>query len=135
MTAATKHVQTARRDPAERTPPVKSGEKIIGGAMVALESGLAVDVTEATGLTILGRAEGTVDNTAGANGDEVARVLRGCFRYANSAGGDAITLSDVGATCFAADNQTVAKTDNGGARSAAGTIFDVDAQGVWVEFK
>ena len=47
---------------------------------------------------------------------------------------DAIALTEVGKPCYVVDDQTVAKTNNAGARPVAGTVFDVDAQGVWVEF-
>ena len=49
--------------------------------------------------------------------------------------GDAIVLSDVGADCYGVDDTTVAKTDGTGTRSVAGVIRDVDAVGVWIEFK
>ena len=35
-------------------------------------------------------------------------------------------------TAYIVDDQTVAKTNGSSTRSAAGTIVDVDAQGVWV---
>jgi hypothetical protein len=68
-------------------------------------------------------------------GDGVATVTarRGCFQFANSAAADLIAKSDIGATCYIADDQTVAKTDNSAARKAAGKVIDVDAGGVWVE--
>ena len=46
---------------------------------------------------------------------------------------DLIARAEIGDTCFAVDDQTVAKTDGSESRSAAGIIRDVDAQGVWVE--
>ena len=48
---------------------------------------------------------------------------------------DAITLADIGKDCFIVDDQTVAKTDGAGTRSRAGRVFDVDADGVWVDFR
>ena len=56
-------------------------------------------------------------------------------QFANSAATDAITLADIGKDCFIVDDQTVAKTDGSGTRSRAGRVFDVDADGVWVEFR
>lgn len=89
--------------------------------------------TTATGLKAAGVAQGLADNSAGGNSAINVSVRRGVFRFANSSAGDAIALADVGATCYAVDDQTVAKTDGTGTRSAAGTIRDVDADGVWVQ--
>jgi hypothetical protein len=52
----------------------------------------------------------------------------------NSAGGDTITLMDIGKACFAVDDQTVALTDGTGARAQAGIIHNVTEAGVWVRF-
>jgi len=72
------------------------------------------------------------DNSAGADGDINANGETGVFQFANSASTDLIARTDIGATCYIADDNTVAKTDNSGARKAAGEIVDVDANGVWV---
>ncbi|MBN8955719.1 MAG: hypothetical protein J0H17_03875 [Rhizobiales bacterium] len=131
---------TAGRDTRERTGnirevPVKAATTIFPGAMVAIDSnGYAVPASTATTLKVIGRAEALFDNSDGGNGDIKARVAAGIFRYANSASSDLIALPDVGATCYAVDDQTVAKTNGSSSRSAAGTIFDVDSQGVWVRF-
>lgn len=116
--------------------PVKGGVKIFAGALVVLSGGYAAPGTTATGLIALGRAEETVDNTAGADGDLTARVRKPqakAFKWANSSAGDAIAQADVGATCFIVDDQTVAKTNGTNTRSAAGTVVAVDSSGVWVE--
>lgn len=113
--------------------PVKGATKIFAGSLVVLASGLAKPGATATGLKAVGRAEEQVDNTNGGDGDLRVTVRRGTFRFANSTSGDAIALSDYGATCYVVDDQTVAKTDGSGTRSAAGIIRDVDPAGVWVE--
>ena len=118
-----------------RAFPLPAGGKVFAGAMVALTAaGFAAGATATAANVTVGRAEETVDNSEGANGDALVAVRRGVFRFANSGGADAIALTEVGKPCFVVDDQTVAKTDNAGARPAAGTVFDVDAQGVWVEF-
>jgi hypothetical protein len=61
------------------------------------------------------------------------RIQRGCFRFANSTAGDAITNADRYADCYIVDDQTVAKTDGTGTRSVAGKVVDVDSIGVWVQ--
>src|SRR5262249_12871348 len=96
-------------------------------------SGWAVPGSTATGLIPIGRADKRADNSAGANGDINVKVRRGVFRWANSSAGDQITQAEIGDFCYIVDDQTVAKTSNGGARSIAGIIEDVDAQGVWLQ--
>jgi hypothetical protein len=59
----------------------------------------------------VGRAETTVDNTAGAAGALSLEYQRGLFLFANSTAADLITIADVGKACFIVDDQTVAKTD------------------------
>ena len=54
--------------------------------------------------------------------------------FANSASADLISLADIGADCYIVDDQTVAKTSGTNTRSVAGKVFDVDADGVWVDF-
>lgn len=73
-----------------------------------------------------------MNNTAGGNGAVSVKVRRGCF--ALKQGNDPVTLADVGKTCYLVDDQTVAKTDGAGTRSAAGIVRDVDSAGVWVAF-
>jgi hypothetical protein len=113
--------------------PVKGATKIYAGALVVLAAGLAKGGAAATGLIAVGRAEEQVDNSSGADSAASVTVRRGVFRFNNSASGDLIALSEVGKTCYVVDDQTVAKTDGSGARSAAGIVRDVDATGVWVE--
>ena len=118
--------------------PVKADAKIYRGALVCLDGGYAIAGKTATGLTCVGRAEEYVDNTGGANGDVTVRVRRGIFQYNNSTGSDEITKADIGNECYVVDDETVSKTagDDGQGnptRSAAGKVFDVDDEGVWVE--
>lgn len=109
--------------------------KVLQGTIACLNAaGYAVGGSTATTLIADGRFEETVDNSAGAAGDLKVTVKKGTFRFANSAAGDLITRTEIGKTVYIVDNQTVAKTDGGGTRSAAGKVFDVDAQGVWVTF-
>ena len=114
--------------------PVKGAAKIFGGGLVCLDAtGLAIPGATAVGLVARGRAEEHVDNSDGADSAVRVRVRQGRFRWANSAAADAITRAEIGDPAYIVDDQTVAKTNGGNTRSAAGTIRDVDAQGVWVE--
>lgn len=114
---------------------VKAATKIYAGSLVAISSadGYAVPGATSTTQRAMGRAEETVDNSGGANGDKSVRVRRGVFKWGNSAAGDAITIADVGADCFIVDDQTVAKTNGTNTRSVAGKIMGVDTDGVWVQ--
>jgi hypothetical protein len=134
MTALAADRNTPWRQAAERVFPVGAAKKIYAGSMVALASTLYAEAaTGAAGKLVVGRAEEQVDNSGGLAGDKSVRVSRGVFRWANSAGGDAISNADIGRYCYAVDDQTVAKTDNAGGRSIAGRVIEVDALGVWVE--
>ena len=119
----------------ERAIPLTANAKVFQGAMVQVSAaGFGVAATATAANIAAGVARETVDNAGGANGAVSVKTRRGIFRFANSAAGDLITRSEIGKQVFVVDDQTVAKTNNAGARPVAGICFDVDAQGVWVEF-
>jgi hypothetical protein len=119
----------------DRQGAVAASTKIFAGAIVMRDAaGFLTEGQTATGLVGVGRAEELADNSAGANGDQTVAYRTGCYRYANSAAADEITAADIGAKCYAVDDQTVAKTDGTGTRSPAGIVDGLDAQGVWVRF-
>jgi len=112
---------------------VAAGAVIFGGALVMRNAtGYLVPATVATALVGVGCDNGVVNNTSGANGAAVLEYRIGTFRFNNAGAADLIAVADIGKPCFALDDQTVAKTDNTGARSPAGIVADVDANGVWV---
>lgn len=113
--------------------PMKGGVKIFSGALVALNAGYAAPGATATGRIVVGVAQQTVDNTAGADGAKRVRVFAGVFQLKNSSAGDLIAQADVGADCFMVDDETVAKTNGGSTRSRAGKVIAVDSGGVWVQ--
>lgn len=135
MAALTGDRDTKARSGDRRSFPVAANAVIYAGAMVAIGADdLAVPMATATTLRGVGRAERRADNTGGADGDIRVEVGGEIYRFANSVAGDLITLADIGEPCYGVDDQTVALTDGTGTRSVAGTIHDVDAQGVWVAF-
>lgn len=135
MAALTAPRNTPQAIPEKRTVPVAANVKIFQGALVQINNaGFAVPGSATAANVAIGRAEQPADNTGGANGAISIDVKRGVFRFANSAAGDLIARTEIGKTVYVVDDQTVAKTNNAGARPAAGICFDVDAQGVWVEF-
>lgn len=131
---------SAARNTTMRQPGIRSGlmaASVIAYAGALLMRNAAGYVTKgaaATGSVGIGRAEETVDNSAGSAGDERVDFREGTFLFANSASSDEITIAQIGDVCWIVDDQTVAKTDGSGARSPAGFVADVDAQGVWVRF-
>ncbi len=133
--ALTKNNNTPERDGKTIALGVAANVKIYAGALVALTAaGLATPGAVATTLKGVGRAKDLADNTGGAAGAIKVEVEKGVFRFNNSAAGDAITAADIGGSAYIVDDETVAKTSGTNTRSIAGTIFDVDAQGVWVRF-
>lgn len=136
MTALTQDRNTLTRNGDQKEPPVAANARIFGGSLVAINAaGFAVPGSTAVGITGCGCAEARADNSGGAAGAIRVRVSVRPSQFANSAAADAITLADIGADCFIVDDQTVAKTDGAGTRSRAGRVFDVDADGVWVDFR
>lgn len=134
MAALTADRNTPHKDGDLLPFAVAGGEKIYAGAIVVADAtGYAAPGSTALNLTYLGRADEGVDNTAGADGAKTVTVRRSkAFKWANS-GADAVTQAEMGKTCYIVDDQTVAKTDGGGTRSAAGKVVGLDADGVWVE--
>jgi O-acetyl-ADP-ribose deacetylase (regulator of RNase III) len=133
MTALSADRNTPQRSGDNRNFPVKGAATLYAGGLAAIDAtGMLVPAASVAALKIVGRNERQIINT-GADGDVRADVKAGIFRFNNSTSTDAIALTDIGADCYAVDDQTVAKTSNSSARPVAGKIFDVDAQGVWVK--
>ncbi len=143
MTAASQDIQTPSRNGNDFAAPVEAGMLCYAGAMACLNAnGNAQPGSTMTGLHAIGRFEMQFDNSAGAaggadpqTGKTEVPIMKGVFRFANSAGGDAITEASVNELCFIVDDSTVALTNGNGTRSVAGRIFDLDAEGVWVDFR
>jgi hypothetical protein len=132
--ALSKDRNTLSRDGKRFSDPVAATTVIYAGALVQLNSaGNAVPASATAANVPRGVAVEKVDNSAGAAGDLRVESLRGVFCFKNSAAADEITRAEIGDTCYVVDDETVAKTNNAGARPAAGVVRDVDAKGVWVE--
>lgn len=114
--------------------PVKASTKVYAGGIAVVDAtGYAIPGKTATGLTAIGYFEQSVDNSAGASGDLLVRIVPGTRKCKNSATTDEIKQADFGKTCFIVDDETVAKTDGSSARSAAGKVVGIEADGVWVQ--
>lgn len=112
---------------------VAANVTIHAGALVALDGGYLAPGKAATGLVAVGRALESFDNAGGAAGAGYVRVEPGVFAWTSAAAGDAIAQAEVGSTCFIVDDETVAKTNGAGTRSAAGVVRMVEGAVVWVE--
>ena len=117
--------------------PVKANVNLWAHGLVVSDAGYAAPGRVATGLIAVGVAVKQFDNrtaaTGGAAGAITATIRRGTFKFKNSAAGDAIAQTDFGKLAYIIDNETVAKTDGTGARSVAGIVEGVDADGgVWI---
>ena len=114
--------------------PVAASAVIDAGKIVAANaSGYGTKGAIATTLTYLGRSEGSVDNTSGADGAKSILVRRGkAFKWSNSSG-DPVDQTCLGKTCYIEDDQTVSKTDGTGTQSAAGIVVQYESDGIWVQ--
>lgn len=131
MTALTQDKGTAWREGNFVTDDVAASQRIFQGAVVVLNAtGFAEPASTATGLIARGIAQGQVDNSQGADGDEAITCRRGVSLLVNDG---SVTRADIGADAYLVDDQTVANTDGTGTRSVAGEIIDVDTDGVWVQ--
>jgi hypothetical protein len=134
MTALAEDRNTPRKQGDILSGPLAASVVVYGGAIVMRNAtGYLTKGATATGLVGAGVAQERKTGGASA-GDESLKYRKGVFRFANSASTDEITIAEIGKLCFAVDDQTVAKTDGSAARSPAGFVEDVDANGVWVEF-
>ena len=131
--ALTADRNTEMKDAELISVPVATNTVIFGGSLVAANaSGFAVPGAVAATLTYLGRAEGYVSNNPGANGAKSVQVRRRkAFKFKNHAA-DLVVQADLGKVCYIVDDETVAKTNGGATRSAAGVVLGIDTDGVWV---
>lgn len=107
--------------------------RVFAGAIAVLTAaGVARAAITGTGLKCIGYFDETYDNTGGVDNAVTATVRKGVLLCVNSTSTDAITMADVNNICYLVDDQTVAKTNGTNTRSAAGRVFDVTAEGVWV---
>lgn len=134
MSAATAEINTPERPGSTTRYPVAASTKIYAGTLVALNSsGFALPAADTAGLRVIGRAEASVDNTAGSAGDLNVDTKEGVFLFNNSAT-DAVDANDRGKIAFVEDDNTVSEA---GAthRVVAGRVVDVETSGVWIDVR
>lgn len=116
--------------------PVAADTKLYAGGFYCLDaSGNAVPADEDNTLVARGMCMEGVDNTGGLAGAKIVKGKKGIFNALNSAGADEITRAQIEDNCYFVDDQTVAKTDDTGARPLAGKIVDIDGSKIFVEIK
>lgn len=112
--------------------PMSASLKIWKGGLVAASNasatkGQAQKAGANMSQQVVGVANATVDNSSGSAGALLIDVRQGAFWFANSTSSDQIDLHHIGQPAYVVDDQTVALTDNAGARVIAGTVVNVDA--------
>ncbi len=121
MSALTCDRNTASRPASLRT--LVAASAIYAGAIVAVNAaGKAVPASDTANLRVVGVAQ-----HAAAAGEKIT-VSSGCFAF----DGPTVTAADLDKTVYVADDQTV-NTVGGTNKVVAGTVFDVDDEGVWVK--
>lgn len=109
---------------------VEDNVHIYQGALVqvnasgyAVPAGVATAV-DTTGYVTMGRAMEEVDNTLTGHtqGGKTVQVDQGAFSWDNLAG-DPVVQADVGRTCYAYDDHTVAHTNTGTKYVTAGKVL------------
>ena len=113
---------------------VAASTLIEAGKMVAVNAtGYAVEASDAAGITVIGIAEETIDNSSGADGDLTVLVQRKqAFKLKNS-GTAAVTQATIGDSVYVEDDETVALAAGPTNDIIAGTCLGVESDGVWVE--
>lgn len=113
---------------------VASNVIIYAGGIVCVDAatGYANPGADTSGYIVMGKALLTVDNrTAVYDASRTIQVRRGIFRWNNY---NSITATSIGSLCYVANDNYVA---SGSMTNSviAGTIFNVDSLGVWVDTK
>ncbi|WP_062789382.1 hypothetical protein [Aquitalea pelogenes] len=112
--------------------PMAAGVTIPAGSLVTVSNndGMAYSFPNPS-MVAVGRAEENKQNS-GAAGSEFVLVRRGkAFRWDNSPN-DPVPATNLYRPCYVQDNQTVRRTDMGGQMPQAGTVIQIDPDGVWV---
>lgn len=125
--AQTDNRDAKQQDANEHTKVVVTAAHVYVGSAVGVKpaDGLLYKMGAHVTLKALGCAREEVI------GDGVVKcqVLSGCFLFENSASADLIAETEVGAVCYAVDDNTVAKTSNSSARAPMGIVKGITPAG------
>lgn len=130
MAALNKDRNTPRKAGQIAAFGVAANAKIYAGSLVCLNAtGYAVPAADTAGFRCVGVAKEYIDNTGGADGDQVIQVWEsGEFQF-DAAG---MARTDVGLPVFVSDDQTVAKSTTNAIGCGMITEF-VSATSVWID--
>ena len=133
------HIVRERAENRARSLPIAASTVCWEGGMVALSgtgsAAVAVPASANSALKVVGVCDATTDNRLGSAGALAVPTRVGTFLMNNSAT-DPLAIGDIGSACYAADDNTVSKTNGSGTQPQAGAVFDIDAPtgNVWVKF-
>jgi hypothetical protein len=120
----------------DNTFTLASGQTVWKGALIAIKlgTGTVVEATGASDEVVIGTAMERVDASAAAK--PIAVCLEREFSVLYCANGSSIAATDLGATVYIADDQTVSLSPSSSGASVAGTVWKVDSvRGVAVELR
>lgn len=123
--------QDSRRDEVagvDRELPVKAGVTCYQGGLAVMDGAVVKPGVAAAGLRTVGIFTRYAKN-AGADGSVSVSTRRGTFKFKNH-GVNAVTAAHIGSDCYVEDDETVGSLVT--AKSVAGKVFQVEADGVWV---
>lgn len=121
---------TPRRKHNEVPVPMAADAVVHQGGLVCFSAtGYGVPGADTAGLVLAGVATESKDNTGGADGDLSVVVRRGQEFKLEASGLD---QADVGQTGYISDDETITNAAGATNDVPAGTITQVDSDGVWV---
>lgn len=134
MSAQTQDRVASRRIVRRALRPVAANVRFYKNALVACVAGYYAPATGAAGEVLVGTCYRGVSNLGGSAGDKNVDVLffrdRDLFLVAND-GGAPVVAANRESFCSILDDQTVTLYTE--AKGRAAIVYDVDAEGVWVE--
>lgn len=113
--------------------PLAAAAVIFKGALTVLDAdGNAVSATKAEDLTTVGIARKGVDNSGGEAGAKIVEVRKDEAARLKNDAANPVTRAHIGQPCYILDDETVTSLAAGS--SIAGTVEDLDDNGVWISF-
>jgi uncharacterized lipoprotein NlpE involved in copper resistance len=124
MAAATTPISTPERPGLSAQQDVAASTVIYAGTLVALDaSGNAKPASNTANLRVIGIAQETVDNSAGAAGDLKILVKPGVF-VVNNAGVNPVTKAHVGSVVYVSSDNEVALSGTNNVKAGVLRGFD-----------
>lgn len=134
MAALTQEKVGSVREVTRDLRPMTAAVKAFKGGLACCAAGYYKPAVAGAGARIVGRFAQTVDNAGGAAGAKNVDIHflgeRHLLLLANSAT-NPVVVANRETLCYAEDDQTVGSLAAG--FSPAGIVYDVTAEGVWVE--